>query len=201
MIRKARKVLLAMLLAAAGTVHAHPLPPRPAGHPGDWASDNDYPQAALRDHAEGIVGFVLTVGADGVPTQCEVSASSGNADLDTTTCSLMMQRARFNPATDANGRATSGTYANHVRWQMPDDGLWSLPPAGEVRLDYDVAADGTVSNCKLTATGELAKSLAKDEQAARCAQLGPFAPLTDNARKPVKRHMTTTQTNVVTEVP
>ncbi len=202
--RTGQVIVLAM--AAAITVQAvdaaaHPLPPRPAGRPGEWASDDDYPVAALRDNAEGLVRFELTVGADGVPTQCEVRTSSGNAALDQGTCQLMLQRARFLPATNAKGVAVIGSYTNTVRWQMPDDGKFSVPLPGQVRLEYDVAADGTISNCKLTSSGELGEYLVKDEEANRCANLGPYARQTDKAGKPVNRHVVQTEINVVTNVP
>ena len=196
--------LLAMTLvgmAHAADAPTHPSPPKPEGRPGDWASDDDYPVRALRDNAEGIVGFALTVGVDGAPTRCEIKTSSGNADLDAATCNVMMQRAHFTPATDAAGKATIGTYANTMRWQLPDDGKYSVPLPGEVRFEYDVAADGTVSNCKLVSSGEVADFLAKDEEESRCRQAGPFSNQTDKAGKPVKRHIVVTQTNVVTNIP
>jgi protein TonB len=192
---------LAIGVAHAAAPSAHPSPPRPTGNPGEWASDDDYPVAALRDSAQGVVGFALTVGKDGAPTQCAVRASSGNADLDRVTCELMLQRARFVPATNAAGAAVIGTYANTIRWQLPDDGKYSVDFPGEVRLEYDVAADGTVSNCRLTSSGDVADYLAKDEAATRCANLGPFARQTDKAGKPVGRHVVKIETTIVTNLP
>jgi len=180
---------------------AHPSPARPSSRPGDWASDDDYPLAALRDHIEGIVGFVLMVGPDGAPTQCIVRVSSGNAELDDATCRLMMQRAHFTPATDAAGIATTGTFSTSVRWKLPDDGKYSVPFPEEVRLEYDVAADGAVSNCRLTSSGKVAGYLAKDEAANRCAQLGPFSRQTDEQGKPVARHVVSIEANIITNLP
>jgi protein TonB len=200
----ARALTLVAVVAAsspADAASAHPSPATPSGHPGEWASDNDYPTAALRDNVQGDVRFVLTIGADGVPTQCEISASSGNADLDGTTCTLMLQRARFNPATDANGRPTHGTYTSSVRWRIPDEGKAALPPPGSETVEYDVLPDGSVANCTVSFSGEIAKYMVKSAAAARCASEGPFAPVTDNHGKPVKKHVVRTETSVVTEVP
>ncbi|WP_298198802.1 energy transducer TonB [Novosphingobium sp.] len=94
--------------------------PRPLGRPGEWVTEADYPTSALRlDHA-GTVGFVLTVSAAGRVTGCEITRSSGFAELDTATCALLQRRARFEPARDAAGQPATGTYANAVRWQLPD---------------------------------------------------------------------------------
>ena len=96
------------------------LRPRPLGRPGEWVTEADYPTNAIRlDHA-GTVGFTLTVSAAGRVSGCEITRSSGFADLDTATCALLQRRARFEPARDAEGKATTGVYANAVRWQLPD---------------------------------------------------------------------------------
>jgi protein TonB len=105
-----------------------PPPPRfspkaaaPKGRPGDWASDNDYPTRALQLGQEGVTGFHLSLGSDGKVTNCEITKSSGSAELDKTTCDLMRRRARFNPAMDSDGNPTSGSYTSSVRWQIPKD--------------------------------------------------------------------------------
>jgi protein TonB len=103
----------------AGT-SALALRPRPLGRPGEWVTEADYPTTALRlDHA-GTVGFVLTVSAKGRVTGCEITRSSGFAELDAATCALLQRRARFEAARDAAGQPAAGTYANAVRWQLPD---------------------------------------------------------------------------------
>jgi protein TonB len=193
---------LALGASSAAAAPANPSPATPSGRPGEWASDNDYPAQALRDHIEGEVGFVLTVGADGVPTQCEVSGSSGNADLDQTTCTLMMERARFHPATDADGHATNGTFASKVRWQIPsDDRPQVVPPEGSERVEYDVLADGTIAHCHVTFSGELVRLMVRDAGAMRCAHEGPYAPPTDKAGKPLKKHVIRIESIEVRDTP
>ena len=199
---QALQVGLALVFFTVGTAHAAtPSPARPAGRPGDWASDNDYPAQALRDNIEGEVGFALNVGADGVPTQCEISLSSGNADLDQTTCTLMMQRARFNPATDSSGRATNGRFASKMRWRIPGHSQQIVPPPGGAREEYDVLADGTVANCQVTFSGEIAQLMVTGASAARCAHIGPFSPPIDRAGKPVKKHVVSIESMEVRDVP
>ena len=107
---------------------AAPPPPRftpkgavPKGNPGTWATTNDYPSRALREEREGVTGFRVSVGPDGRVTDCQITSSSGHADLDEAACSNIRRRARFSPATDGEGQPTSGSYSNRVRWVIPKD--------------------------------------------------------------------------------
>lgn len=83
-------------------------------------SDDDYPKEAIRSEEEGTVTFRLEIGADGKPTDCAVTVSSGSAVLDATTCRIMTERPRFRPARDAKGRPTTDQVTSTVRWVLPD---------------------------------------------------------------------------------
>jgi len=103
-----------------------PPPPRvqpkaatPKGNPGNWANANDYPSRSLREEKEGVTRFSVQVGADGRVTSCNVTGSSGTPELDSTTCSLIQRRGRFNPATNGDGQAVAGSWSSSVRWQIP----------------------------------------------------------------------------------
>jgi len=65
--------------------------------------DSDYPRAASRLKAGGMVVAHFDVGTDGRVSHCRVVASSGNADLDRATCELIEKRFRYRPATDVQG--------------------------------------------------------------------------------------------------
>lgn len=93
--------------------------PEPRGNPGSWANANDYPSRALREEREGTTRFRLTVNADGRVADCQITGSSGHADLDQAACKNLTRRARFRPALDANGNPTTGSYSNAVRWEIP----------------------------------------------------------------------------------
>ena len=95
-------------------------PASPKGNPGSWANSNDYPTRALREEKEGVTRFRVTVGADGRVTSCDVTGSSGSPELDSTTCSLITRRGRFNPA-QQDGSPVSGSWSSSVRWQIPKD--------------------------------------------------------------------------------
>jgi len=93
----------------------------PKGNPANWVTNNDYPTRALRENRSGVTGFRLTVGADGRPTGCDITASSGSPDLDSTACSLLMRRAKFQPGQDSDGNPTGGVYSSRFRWVIPEE--------------------------------------------------------------------------------
>jgi periplasmic protein TonB len=91
----------------------------PKSAPGSWVSDRDYPTAAIREEREGTTRFRLAIGTDGKVTGCEITASSGSADLDAATCAKVSARARFIPALGSDGMPVSGSYSSAVRWILP----------------------------------------------------------------------------------
>lgn len=103
------------------TAPSGPTPAVPNGNPGSWVTTNDYPTAALREERSGTTSFRVVVGSDGRVTECTISGSSGSPDLDQATCSNVTRRARFSPATDADGNPTIGSYSNRIRWAIPTD--------------------------------------------------------------------------------
>lgn len=84
-----------------------------------YFSPFDYPDRALQARAEGRVAVLLDVGVDGRVTACTVTASSGNAVLDHSTCRILRSRTRFEPARDASGAAAPGRYAYERSWILP----------------------------------------------------------------------------------
>ena len=83
-------------------------------------SGRDFPRAAKRARAGGTVLVRYTVGADGRVSGCTITQSSGNADLDSTTCRLIEKRFRYEPARDAQGRPAADTLTGrHIWWTEP----------------------------------------------------------------------------------
>lgn len=66
---------------------------------------SDYPRGAGDAGAEGTVLAHYDVGVNGRVSNCRVVRSSGNAELDQTTCRLIERRFRYEPARDADGNA------------------------------------------------------------------------------------------------
>ena len=91
----------------------------PKSAPGSWVSERDYPTAAIREEREGVTRFRVAIGPDGRVSGCEVTASSGSADLDAATCAKVSARARFVPALGNDGMPVAGSYSGAVRWILP----------------------------------------------------------------------------------
>jgi periplasmic protein TonB len=96
--------------------------------------DSDYPRSALDAGAAGTVHLRFTVGVNGRVTECEVTRSSGNADLDETTCRLIQKRFRYEPSRDASGRP----YADIVTGEH----VWTLYDRRSDRRDRESSTDG-----------------------------------------------------------
>ena len=96
-------------------------PARAKANLASYVSDEDYPTNAVRNEEQGTTRFRLAVGPDGKVKDCTVTSSSGSSALDSTTCRLMKQRARFTPARNNRDEATSDTVASAIRWVLPAD--------------------------------------------------------------------------------
>jgi protein TonB len=80
--------------------------------------DHEYRRIkALSGSSRGSVGILIRVGADGTPSDCRISRTSGNAGVDALMCQLTLSYVRFRPARDPKGRAV----AQDITW-YPD---WS----------------------------------------------------------------------------
>jgi protein TonB len=155
-LRLALAILPLLALAAAP---ARPVPKAraaPAGSPGSWLSDDDYPKDALRQEIDGTTAFRLTIDKTGVPRECAITTSSGSASLDNATCAKLMERARFTPARDAKGRPAADTYDGRITWRLPDgDAPARMPPVPYMmRVTFYVNEDGSASDCVATVNGE-----------------------------------------------
>lgn len=80
--------------------------------------DGDYPLAARQAGAEGIVFVRFTIAPSGRVSDCMVTRSSGNADLDGTTCRLIVKRFRYRPAKDGQGKPVPETVALSYEWGL-----------------------------------------------------------------------------------
>lgn len=106
---------------------APPAPPAPSQARGattrnerSWAAriQDNYPARALREEREGTVGVRVTVTAQGRAANCQVTSSSGSPDLDQAACQGMERYAQFNPALDAGGNPTEGSYSTRITYRI-----------------------------------------------------------------------------------
>lgn len=164
-------------------------PAIPAGNPGSWVTTEDYPAEALRNEWQGVVRFKLDVNAQGRVSQCTVTQSSGTDILDAKACSLISERAVFTPARDKRGRAVAGTYANAVRWTIPDDQSRGGPQPGEAVMSMVVNEDGSMTDCRIEKASE---GLPVGAVGPKPCRSGVMLPYRDGAGNPVKRRVVTT---------
>lgn len=80
--------------------------------------DKDYPASARAAGHHGATDTDLAIAPDGRVSGCRVTGSSGDADLDATTCRLVVKRFRFLPARDAAGHAVAGEVQYTQDWDV-----------------------------------------------------------------------------------
>lgn len=108
----------------------------------------DYPPEARRKRREGIVEFMAVVSKDGRVWSCVVLQSSAHVTLKQATCGLITQRARFDPAINAEGAAILGMYLGQINWELSKSLDTPLP--GTITRQFEVDAEGKVSRCRIT---------------------------------------------------
>jgi TonB family protein len=141
-------LLLALLLAAPQ------VPPERArtlnGEPVNTLfTDEDYPPAALRANEEGRVQVRLHIGTDGIVSSCDITTSSNSASLDSTTCRLLSERARFRPARDAAGKAVGDSHVAAIVWKIADED--EPPPALAAAIEAFLGCLGPKTEAALAA--------------------------------------------------
>ena len=117
------RLSVAIVLAVAPTMAFAQAntPARPRNDRSTWVTRGDYPRDEYFKGVQGTTVFTLTIDVEGRPTACKVVQSSGSQILDTTTCTVITARAKFDPARDAEGRKIAGSYRNRVHWIIPPE--------------------------------------------------------------------------------
>jgi len=88
-----------------------------------------YPSRARREGIEGTVAISLRVTPKGRGTDCLVTSSSGSELLDKGACRGVERYARFEPALDAAGRPTTGSFRTRISYQLPESVSQDEPKA------------------------------------------------------------------------
>jgi protein TonB len=82
-------------------------------------TSDDYPASAAAAEAQGTAQATLTIGPDGRVVGCNLIRSTGNGALDQATCNILRRRAKFTPARDSNGNATTDTVTTPpITWRL-----------------------------------------------------------------------------------
>jgi TonB family protein len=133
-------MLIAYLAAAAAVA----VPQATPIDRGSWFKETDYPFEAMKAGIQGSVTFEVEVDANGNPTDCRVTKSSGKQMLDQATCDVARARARFKPALGSDGTPVAGRYSTQAVWRLSGPGtIYSA-----VILDYSADPDHPV--CSVT---------------------------------------------------
>lgn len=105
-------MFIAFLAAAAAGA-----PKAMAIDPVSWFSADDYPVEARRKGIEGSTTFEVDVDAQGKPTACRISRSSGSPILDQKTCEVVLRKGQFKPAL-VRGKTVPGRYSRTASWRL-----------------------------------------------------------------------------------
>lgn len=175
------------------------IPGGPASNPATWVTSGDYPFSALRERHEGTTGFRLIYVASGAPEKCEITSSSGHADLDEATCRLLISRAWFRPGTDTAGKPVGGTYSNRIRWAVPEGSVFPgeaggpvpFSEPGRLTVDFTVDSAGAVVKCEGRIEGLVVGDRKPVEAGDPCHDIrgmAPYAPTVRADGNPVARY-------------
>ncbi|MDB5422529.1 MAG: energy transducer TonB [Brevundimonas sp.] len=83
--------------------------------------DSDFPRGAGEAGVGGTVSVEYTVTTKGRATNCMVTRSSGNVELDRTTCRLIEERFRYSPSRDARGKPVESMIVENHSWAVRRD--------------------------------------------------------------------------------
>lgn len=78
----------------------------------------DYPGSAYRARITGIVHLRFVVAPSGRVSECQVTRTSGNRQLDETTCRLILRRFRYRPARDGRGNPIPEVIRGEHVWEL-----------------------------------------------------------------------------------
>jgi protein TonB len=81
-------------------------------------TDRDYPPRAVRARASGTVHLRFVIAPTGRVSECRVTRSSGNGDLDRTTCDLIIRRFIYRPARDGYGHPIPYVMRGEHEWEL-----------------------------------------------------------------------------------
>jgi TonB family protein len=81
-------------------------------------SPEDYPAIALNHNQQGSVTMTFLVDEKGAVADCSVDDSSGVPALDTMSCYVVKNRAKFEPARGSDGKPIRSAYTETVVWRI-----------------------------------------------------------------------------------
>jgi hypothetical protein len=134
---------------------------------------DDFPEYLQRAGVSRIVHTRTTIRPDGTIQSCVTELSSGDTKLDAYTCGLIVERARFRPATWTDGSPAYGVIRLPVSWvitnaPLPDDAmLESITP------DLDISVNRLPKGAHRIAGVELQVAADEMGHALSCTEYRP----------------------------
>ena len=77
-----------------------------------------YPSQALREGNTGVVGLSLLIDETGKVRDCMVEDTSGFATLDTMSCQVITEQAKYEPALGVDGKPVKSADFHRINWQI-----------------------------------------------------------------------------------
>lgn len=176
--------------------------PMPIGDPRYWINNADYPLGSLRAGEDGRVEYELFVDETGKVTDCKVLRSTATSALDAWTCELLLERAKFEPGLNEDGKAVANTYFNDTFWNP--DLEPEFPAAFTYRSTFLRNARGEMEGCEiLEKSGTLSKSFERTIQSKPCPDSWSDrgVPYRDEDGAPVAKQVTVMVDVKVEDVP
>jgi TonB family protein len=168
------------LLAIAAVALSPPLPKNRAA----WITDSDYPRAAYSAGQQGRVTVVITVDESGEPQVCAVRATTAPADLAKLSCTLLVQRARFQPARDERGHPITADFVQGLQWSLPNPA--TLGDSGYVAR-FELNDAGSIAGCTVQGVGGQPLDM---QTATMCDKLRGEDTLSAFVKKPLQKMRT-----------
>ena len=150
---------------------------------------SDYPIEAWIAGQEGDVGYTLYVGEDGEPIACDIDESSGFELLDEEACKLLMKRATFEPATNADGKPVAGEFSSRFRWAKREP-EFGAPMT--VHVVFTVNEDGSTTDCEIIeASGSISDRMRRQLEREPCPGINRAGapPIRDENGNPVAKRL------------
>lgn len=83
-----------------------------------YVSHEDYPAQALFAGAGGTTSFTLLVDETGSVKDCAIEETSGIASIDAMSCLVLINRAKFEPALDLDGKPARSVVSSKITWRV-----------------------------------------------------------------------------------
>jgi TonB family protein len=81
-------------------------------------SGKDYPSTAMSRSDQGTVTITVLLDEAGKVQDCSVDGSAGAATLDTMSCYLIQERAKFKPAIGMDGKPVRSAFFQRITWRI-----------------------------------------------------------------------------------